>query len=392
MALFRLPADLKWLWLSCFLWMFGSGLYYFTLPVYAAQLGATPAQMGALFAVGFLAAAVCMIPSGWLAERFERRSIMIWAWWLGALAGPIYWFAPGWEWLIAGEVLNWGSATSLTAVQAYTLARDTTGRPTYTLSIVFSSFSLGMVVSPWLGGIMATHWGPRSVFALTTALYILSTLTLYMMRRQYPPARQGRRPVFGELRAALLGWAATGAPVRRAAGIIGLGDLLLAMTMALGQVYVADVTGAGYGTIGWLGSVASVGAGLLGPALGWAADRFSYRLALQAAALMFVAYAGLLLAAPGWAVAVTLAFLLRGAMEGTRALRATAVAAHGDAEEIGRSLSLSNLAWGVLGTAGSYLGGWLYQTDRAWPFWLTVAGGMLYVLALQAVRVRSSPV
>lgn len=391
MAIWRLPPSLKWLIVSCLLWSAGSGLFYYALPVYAADLGAGPTQVGVLYASGFLAATLFLLPSGWLTDRFERGSVMLWGWLMGALSGPVYLMADRWEWLILGEVLGWGSTFCLPALQAYTLDADTSGRKTYTLSIVSASFAMGMLFAPWLGGVIAAHWSPHHVFVLTTLLYLASTLALYGMERQWPAGRAraaGAPSRLGpaDLRAALLGWTTASPAVRRAALLIQPGELLLALTMALGQVYVAEVTGAGYGRIGWLGSLAAAGAVLLGPGLGWAADRHSYRRGLQAAGLMLAAYAALLLAAPAAGAAVAAAFLLRGAMEGTRALRSAAVAAYAAPGEMGRALSLAGIASGICATAGSYLGGWLYQFNRTWPLRLTLAGGAVYLVILQAVR------
>lgn len=394
MAIWRLPRSLKWLFVSCLLWSAGSGLFYYALPVYAARLGANPSQVGLLYASGFLAATLFLLPSGWLIERFERRSILLWGWLMGTLSGPVYLLAGRWEWLMLGEALNWGSTFCLPALQAYTLDADTSGRKTYTLSVVSASFAMGMLFAPWLGGLVAAMWSPRHVFALTTLLFIASTLALYGMERQWPPERRRgapRRLGAADLRAALLGWTTASPAVRRAALLIQPGELLLALTMALGQVYVAEVTGAGYARIGWLGSLAAAGSVLLGPGLGWAADRLSFRRTLQAAGLMMMVYAALVLAVPAAAGAVAVAFLLRGAMEGTRSLRSIAVAAHGGAGEMGRALSLAGIASGMCATAGSYLGGWLYQLDRTWPLWLTVFGGAVYLFMLQAVRRPPAP-
>lgn len=387
MGILQLPRDLKWLFLSNFLWMCGSGLYYYTLPVYAAQLGASPSQVGMMFSIGFLAATLFLLPSGWLAQRFERRKLLLWAWYIGGLSGPVFFLANRWEWLIVGEVLNWGSMFAITAVQAYTLQADTSGRPAYTLSLVFASIPLGLILSPWVGGYLADLWGPKAVFLTSTLVYALSTAALYPMRRQWPeaaPDAAAQRFNLGQLREALLSWTHATPQIWQLTLAVGSGEILFSLTAALGQVYVVDLTGADYKWVGILGSLTSLGAALLGPVMGAVAERSSHRGALQVSALLQMVYAAVLIAVPQLFPAVAGAFLLRGAMEGTRPLRAASVAAHVTPDQVGSALSLSNIAWGIFGTVGSYLGGWLYQLDRTLPFWLTVAGGAAYLLLLQA--------
>src|SRR6266571_7207513 len=48
-----------------------------TIPLYAHELGADRFQVGALFSVGTLAAALLSLPSGVLIDRFGARSLLV---------------------------------------------------------------------------------------------------------------------------------------------------------------------------------------------------------------------------------------------------------------------------------------------------------------------------
>lgn len=371
----ELPRDLRWLFCANFTWMFGMGLYLHILPVYARELGATPEQVGLLYALGYLSATAGLLVSGWLVDRFDRRRILIWSWLFSALAGPFLCLAPGWRWLVPGQVLSWGSMFGYTAVLAYALGTvppDRAERQPYVVSVVFASIPLGMVVSPWLGGLMAARLGARSTFYAAAALYALSTLLLLPMRPQPPPppTRAGRGGDPGSP------W-----PIVRLALRVAWGELLLSLTVPVAPVYLAEAGGAGYGTLGLLGSLASLGAGAGAPVLGRLAGRLGYRRALEAGAVLLGAYGALLLAVPRSPAAAALAFLLRGVMDGTRPLRAAAVVAQAGGRT-GVALTAANVGWGVCATLGSYLGGWLYRMEPALPFAVTAAGAVAYALSL----------
>ncbi|HEY4823033.1 MAG TPA: MFS transporter, partial [Candidatus Bathyarchaeia archaeon] len=75
-----LSRDLRLLFLSLFLWTFGLGLYNYVWPIYLRELQASPEQVGLVFSVGFIAAALSMIPGGILANKYELRKLLIISW------------------------------------------------------------------------------------------------------------------------------------------------------------------------------------------------------------------------------------------------------------------------------------------------------------------------
>src|SRR3972149_9013511 len=75
-----LPRDLRLLLLSLFLWTFGLGLYNYVWPIYLRGLQASEEQIGLVFSIGFVAAALSMIPGGLLANKYELRQLLIISW------------------------------------------------------------------------------------------------------------------------------------------------------------------------------------------------------------------------------------------------------------------------------------------------------------------------
>ncbi|MCL4423907.1 MAG: MFS transporter [Firmicutes bacterium] len=179
-----LNRDLKLLFWAIFLWSFGQGLYNFLWPNYVLELGASPVTLGSLFSFAFFIATLSSLPGGYLADHFDRRGVMI-AGWLVALPAPVlYGLARDWRWLVPGILLFFLSFFCNSATQAYVAGAAQRERLTGVYNLVFSSFPLGMVLSPALGGYLAETWGMRLVFFLATGFMIASTVLLFLLTPQ----------------------------------------------------------------------------------------------------------------------------------------------------------------------------------------------------------------
>ena len=90
------------IYLSTLLWGFGLSLFMYIQPLYIAQLGASPAQIGLVLGVSGLIVPLLYIPLGLWADRRGRRPLIQAGWGLGALATFGIALAPDWRWLIPG--------------------------------------------------------------------------------------------------------------------------------------------------------------------------------------------------------------------------------------------------------------------------------------------------
>jgi len=75
-----LDRDLKLLFISTFIGAFGDGLYFYILPLYVRELGAKPVEVGIFFSVIILATAFTSLLGGFLADKYDRKKIMIAGW------------------------------------------------------------------------------------------------------------------------------------------------------------------------------------------------------------------------------------------------------------------------------------------------------------------------
>ncbi|MGF1551121.1 MAG: MFS transporter [Paracoccaceae bacterium] len=165
-------------------------------PIYAEQGGLVPSEIALFLAAGLVGGVAAQIPVGWIADRVERRRVLLGL--SGVAAATCFWFAhglgetPGAALLIAGSF-----AFGLTAFPIYSVAAtyaNDYAEPGFVIdlnaSIVFY-FSLGAIAAPVLAAELIGALGPGAMFDLLGLTHLsLIGFALYRATR-----RPGRRPV-----------------------------------------------------------------------------------------------------------------------------------------------------------------------------------------------------
>ena len=193
-SLASLPRDLHLLFLSLFLWTFGLGLYNYVWPIYLRGLQASEEQIGLVFSIGFIAAALSMIPGGLLANKYELRKLLIISW-LASLPPPLTFYLAGtWTDVVPGLIVLQLSAFSLPALNAYISAAGDREKMASFFGTVFSAAPLGIVFSPAVGSVLLNWLRIRDLFLLTFLFFTLSTLVLFLMKRQPPLEKDTASP------------------------------------------------------------------------------------------------------------------------------------------------------------------------------------------------------
>jgi len=100
-----LNQDLKLIFVSNFIGAFGDGLYAYILPLYIRGLNASSADVGSLFSIFTLSTALTIIPGGFLADRFDRKKVMILGWMLWVPIPLMFSVATRWAQLFPGMAL-----------------------------------------------------------------------------------------------------------------------------------------------------------------------------------------------------------------------------------------------------------------------------------------------
>ncbi len=241
----------------------GVWAYGVALPVYAYHAGGARA-VGLLFFARFVLAALASPWLGLLADRWSRRSVMLWSDIIrcGLMAGMTAVAIAGgnayavYVLAIASTVVAsaWGPAQAALMPSLVNTPEELTAA-----NVVENTISsVGMFAGPALGGILLALSGPAAVFALNGALTLLSALFVLGVPRDQPPEPVERPHFMAELTA---GFAAV---IRRPAlrVVIGLSgamafvDGLLEVLLVLIALQLLQ---GGNGTLGWLNVAAGVG-------------------------------------------------------------------------------------------------------------------------------------
>ena len=188
-SLRELPRDLRLLFWSFFLWTFGLGLYNYVWPLFLEQLHATPGQVGLVFAIGFVAVAVTLIPGGILANRYELKTLLILGWILSIPVPLVYYFAGTWTDVIPGIVLLQVSGFNIPAFNAYIVGAGEKAKVASNFGTIWAAAPLGIVFSPAVGSLLLTVFRIRDIFIISFVFFTVSTIVLFFIKPQ-PPLEQ----------------------------------------------------------------------------------------------------------------------------------------------------------------------------------------------------------
>ncbi len=185
-----LEAFTRDIWLICLsnvIGAFGEGLYFWVFPIYIRSLQADYVQLGLVFSALYGASALAPLPGGLLADRFDRRKILILAWTPWVFAPLVYSFASNWVQLIPGAIF-WGiSMIGIPAMNTYiiTSAKDK-AKLASILAVVWSSYSFSYIFAPAVGAFLTTLIGMQWVLRVSSVFCALATSVFLFLASQRP--------------------------------------------------------------------------------------------------------------------------------------------------------------------------------------------------------------
>lgn len=158
------------------------------------EFGLSDLQIGLVTGLGFsLSFALLGIPLGKLADRSERRRVLVWSRGLGALLGATGALASGFWSLLAsrtgGAVSDAGGAPASISMLSDLYPPEERSR---VISIFGTGGSVGALLALVLGSWLAQHWGWRSAIVVIGASAFAAVLLLRWTVQE--PARPPRQP------------------------------------------------------------------------------------------------------------------------------------------------------------------------------------------------------
>jgi DHA1 family multidrug resistance protein-like MFS transporter len=375
-----LNRDLKLIFFSNLTGSFGDGLYAYILPHYMSDaLGASPVEVGILYALMGLVSALTLLVAGTLADRYDRKKIMI-AGWLAWLPAPlIFSFATNWLQMLPGMVL-WGVWLGGPTSTAYIVTTADKSKMTLTFTAISAAWSFGYIFSPAFGGYLAGKTGMQVVFYLAFAFYGLATFILSFINTQYAKGSAQRSSeesysFFKLLRTRKL---------LRLSIFFGSIMFITLLFRPFVPEFLGDVYHYGKFEIGILGSVSFFSSAILGILLGRLGDKWrkSYALAVSMALCSFSLI--LLMLSSDFRI-LMFTFFLTGGSYLTWSLLSAIVGPLAPESIRARWVSIPQTVSMFSSVIAPYVGGVLYEASPYYPF-AVATGATLFIGLLASTK------
>jgi MFS family permease len=369
-----LNKDLKLIFTSNLIGSFGDGLYAYLLPYYMKEtLKANPVEIGILYALTSLTAALTLLLAGMIADKYDRKKIMIAGWIAWVPAPIIFSLARDWIQMLPGMIL-WGIWLGGPTSTAYIVTAADKNKLTLTFTVISSSWSLGYIFSPAIGGYMAGKIGMQAVFYTSFILYAIAGLVLAFMRSQHALTSQQKTstgPSTIELLKdkRLIGMSAFFASVM----------FVMMMFRPLVPQFLADAYHYGDFEIGVLGSIAFFSSAVLGIILGRVGDKWRKEYAL-AASMVSCSLSLIIMLLTGDLYVLALAFFLAGASYITWSLMSAIIGPQAPEPIRARWISIPQTISMFASIVAPYVGGIVYEFSPYYPFMIAISASILLAI------------
>lgn len=371
------------IWLLCLsnvVGAFGEGLYFWVFPLYIRSLNADYVQLGLVFSVLYLVSALAPIPGGFLADRFDRKKILVLAWTPWVFAPLIYSFAENWTQLIPGTVC-WGvSMIGVPAFMTYVLTSVTDKRKLASvISFVVATYSFGYIFAPTVGAYLATFISMRGVLQLSTVVSAVATGIFLLIHSQYPKRNKADKPQqplpsYDEKRLwrKMLLWS----------GFLTSATFSMSIARPYVATFLAEQVNLSEFYVGMFGSIAYAGIAFIGIFTGRLGDRWRKSGAISLCLILYPLSIVPLLMIREPAALMLVAFLYGGsAVSGN--LVSAYVGTISPQTKLGVWMSIPQSLSLLAAFAAPYLGGYLYTQSPSYA--LIVSAIAIPFLALMAL-------
>ena len=368
------------IWLICLsnvIGAFGEGLYFWVFPLYMKSLQADYVQIGLVFSTLYGASALTLLLGGLLADRFDRKKILIMGWTPWVFAPLIYSFAVDWQQLIPGAVC-WGvSMIGIPAANAYiiTSIKDRK-KMASALSFVWSSYSFSYIFAPSVGGYLATVIDMRWVLRISALLAAIATGVFFILRSQHPQKKSD--PIQDKPEPS-----DDGKPLWRKMLLWSAYSGLVTFFMSVGRTFVptflAEQAKFSEFYVGLFGSISYAGVTFIGIAMGYLGDRWRKSRAISLCLFFFAVSMVPLFLVREVPVLMFMAFFFGGSVViGTLVSSLVGSIAPEDRRGFWLSVPLTfNL---VAAFIAPYLAGYLYTLNLASVFVISVSATPILIL------------
>jgi MFS family permease len=354
--------------LSLLTWGFGEGLFFNFQPIYLKELGSNEQQIGLILGAFGAAMAITHIPAGRLADRLGRKPLLITAWIFGLVSTILMALARDLPLFIAGMIGYGLTAFVSSPLGSYVTAARGALPVRTALALTTATFNMGMVLGPWVGGIIGTLYDLRTVYFVAAGVFVVSlACILFIQKQPIDNHDPDAPPIDLTQNSRLLSFF----------GILGFSIFAMYLAQPLTANFIHDVRGLLIDKIGIVFAIGALGNAVLAVCLSFINPRFGFILAQ-----VFVGGFALLIWQTAGLPWILLGYFLLG---GFRAARPIAMAQARELvhpSQMGLTYGIMETIYAVIAIVTPPLAGFLYKLDPASSYPIS--------LALIAVSVISS--
>lgn len=191
--------------LTVFLDLVGFGMILPMLPFYAETFGASPLQIGFLFASYSLAQFICSPLWGRISDRIGRRNPLLLTILLGGLAYLLLAAAPTLGFVFLARALAGAAAANYTIAQAFAADITAPKDRARTMGWLGAAFGLGFVAGPAIGGGLS-HLGAAAVPMGAAILAAINFVFVWRTVRDTPRTASAGKSIPAERRVGIGRW------------------------------------------------------------------------------------------------------------------------------------------------------------------------------------------
>src|SRR5882672_3632457 len=168
------------IFVTVFIDLVGFGIVIPVLPYYAegTKFGATPSQVGLLFASYSIMQLIFAPVLGRLSDKYGRRPVLLASLLGTALGFLILGFATTLWMLFLGRIIDGVSGGNISTAQAYIADVTTKEDRAKGMGLIGAAFGLGFVFGPAIGGILS-RWGINVPFMFAGGLALANVVLLF---------------------------------------------------------------------------------------------------------------------------------------------------------------------------------------------------------------------
>ncbi len=352
--------------IALFTWGIGEGMFFNFQPIYLAQLGSNPQEIGLILGAFGAAMTITHIPAGHLADRLGRRPLLVSAWTMGLLSTLVMAMARDLPLFVVG-MLGYGlTAFVASPLSSYTTAARGTWSVARVLTLTTATFNLGMVLGPVAGGWIGDRFGLRSVYFVAAAIFLISTSVIFLIENQPRDHHDPESPPPGLLsNTRLLGFL----------GVYAFAVFAMYLPVPLTPNFLEGVRGLSLTQTGIIFTAGALGNALLSIFMG----RFSPRLGFSLSQAMVGLFSLLLWRGAGLPV-FALGYFLLGGFRAARPMAMAAARALVHDSQMGLTYGTMETLASIIFIVAPPLAGFIFERDPVLLYPLGIALVSLSIL------------